>query len=153
MEATDAHERERTLRALGHSPLAVPAALQFALSDDVKAQDVPTLIVTTALGGDQAALLGTWSWFKESWDDIYYKLGGDGDASRRLGQMLERIGSGFSEDWILDEVDEVYAAHAGHQSEPGYAERAKESIRSHGEWVKKHSQAVCDWIEVEISGK
>lgn len=150
-EAIDVHERERTLRALGHSPLAVPSALEFAMSGEVKAQDVPTLVVTTALGGDQAALRGTWDWFKEHWEELYEKLGGDGDAARRLGQMLERIGSGFADTAVESEVDEVYAAHAGHQSESGYAERAKESIRAHAQWVKRHSEAVCAWVEVAMS--
>ena len=145
LEAEEADERDRTLRALGHSPLAVPAALEFALTADVKAQDVPTLVVTSALEGSQESLRGAWDWFVAHWEELHAKLGGDDEASRRMGQVMEAIGSGFSEAAVVEEVDAVYAAHAAVQSEPGYAARAKESIVANAKWVELHGETVCDW--------
>jgi aminopeptidase N len=150
LSATDSSERDRALRALGSSPLAVPAALEFALTADVKAQDVPTLVVTAALGTTQESLRSAWDWFKTNWENLHSKLGGGDEASRRLGQIMEKIASGFADSDLVKEVDQVYAEHAAQQSEPGYAERAKESIQAHVQWVEKHGEAVCNWVTTEI---
>jgi aminopeptidase N len=146
LSATDSSERDRALRALGSSPLAVPAALEFALTADVKAQDVPTLVVTAALGTTQENLKSAWEWYKTNWGNLHTKLGGNDEASRRLGQIMEKIASGFADAELVNEVDQVFAEHAEQQSEPGYAQRAKESIQAHVVWVEKHGEAVCDWV-------
>ncbi|KAL4530099.1 hypothetical protein Ndes2526B_g04856 [Nannochloris sp. 'desiccata'] len=151
LAATDSSERDRALRALGSSPLAVPAALEFALSSNLRAQDVPTLIVTAALGTTQENLRNAWDWFKMNWEKLHGKLGGGDEASRRLGQIMEKIASGFADSDLVNEVDQVYAEHAEQQSEPGYAERAKESIEAHVMWVEKHGDAVCDWVTAELA--
>lgn len=151
LAATDSSERDRALRALGSSPLAVPDALEFALTSDVKAQDVPTLIVTAAVGTTQENLQSAWEWFKTNWEKLHSKLGGGDEASRRLGQIMEKIASGFADADAVNEVDQVYAEHAEQQSEPGYAERAKESIEAHVTWVEKHGDAVCDWVTAELA--
>ena len=150
LSASDSSERDRALRALGSSPLAVPAALEFALTSEVKAQDVPTLVVTAALGTTQENLRSAWDWYKTNWEKLHTKLGGDDEASRRLGQIMEKIASAFSDLDLVNEVDQVYAEHAAQQSEPGYSERAKESIVAHAQWLEKHGEAVCDWVTAEI---
>jgi hypothetical protein len=150
LSATDSSERDRALRALGSSPLAVPAALEFALTPDVKAQDVPTLVVTAALGTTQENLRTAWDWYKTNWDKLHAKLGSNDEASRRLGQIMEKIASGFADSDLVNEVDQVYAEHATQQSEPGYAQRAKESIAAHVHWVEKHGDAVCEWVTTEL---
>jgi len=151
LAATDSSERDRTLRALGSSPLAVPAALEFALTSDVKAQDVPTLIVSAALGTTQENLRSAWEWFKTNWEKLHSTLGGGDEASRRLGKIMEKIASGFADPDMVQEVDQVYAEHAEQQSETGYAERAKESIEAHVMWVEKHGDAVCEWVKTELA--
>jgi puromycin-sensitive aminopeptidase len=150
LSATDSSERDRALRALGSSPLAVPAALEFALTSDVRAQDVPTLVVTAALGSTQEKLREAWEWYKTNWDTLHGKLGGNDEASRRLGQIMEKMASGFADEDLVNEVDQVYAEHAAQQSEPGYAQRAKESIQSHVLWLEKHGDAVCEWVTAEL---
>jgi len=95
-----ADERDRALRALGYSPIAIPEALEFAIGPNVRAQDVRTLVVTASLcgGGDSRnTSRSAWEWFKSNWDRLHAKLGGDGEASRRMGQILEGVASGLIE--------------------------------------------------------
>jgi hypothetical protein len=76
LAAADADEKDRTLRALAHSPLAAPAALDLGLTPAVRAQDVRTLVGTAAAAGDAAAAAATWAWLKANWGALHAKLGG-----------------------------------------------------------------------------
>ena len=144
--AREADERERALHALGYSPAAVPDALDLALRPEVRAQDVRTLVVTVAGHAGPGAARGTWDWFKANWDGLHAKLGGNAEASRRMGQILEGVASASADPAMLDEVDAVYEAHKDHQAEPGYSQRAKEAIQASAKWVEAHGEAVCSWV-------
>lgn len=147
-----ADQRDRVLRAMSYSPLAAPKALEFALTPAVKAQDVRTLVVATAAhAGPEAARL-TWDWFKTNWDRLHAKLGGDAEASRRMGQILEGVASASMDAAMLAEVDEVYTAHQDKQSEPGYAQRAKEVIQANAKWVHAHGESTCAWVAEQQAG-
>ena len=77
LAATAADERYRTLRALAYSPLAVPAALNFSLTPDVRAQDVAGLVTAAAAQADAVAAPAVWAWVAERWGDVHAKLGGE----------------------------------------------------------------------------
>jgi hypothetical protein len=94
-----------------------------------------------------------WDWFKVNWDRLHAKLGGDDEASRRMGQILEGIASGLVDRKAVEEVDAMFTAHVAKQSEPGYALRAKEAIETNARWVEHHGQKVCSWIEERMGGK
>ena len=36
------------------------------------------------------------------------------------------------------------------QQEAGYADRAKESIRTNAKWVERHSKDVCAWVQQRL---
>lgn len=147
LAASDADEKDRTLRALGFSPIAVPAALEFALTPDVRPQDVRMLVTTVAAWSSDTSTEETWKWFTENWDRLHLKLGGDDEASRRLGQILEGVASMLVDARMISEVDAEYEAHKDKQSEPGYAERAKESISANVLWKERHEESVCEWLQ------
>lgn len=154
IKARDPDERQRTLLALGYSPLAVPTALEFALSQDVRPQDIRMLVVTAATVGGAQSLRKAWDWFVANWDRLHTKLGGgkDTEAGRRMGQILEGIASVSADEGMVAQVDALFEAHKDKQSEPGYSNRAKESIVANAAWVKKNGDAVCAWLQKSGSG-
>lgn len=41
----------------------------------------------------------------------------------------------------------------GAASDPGYAGRAKESIRANARWVERHGAATCEWVAKQPGAK
>lgn len=159
--ADDASEREQTLRALGYrtGQAALEAALEFALSADVRAGDMKLLIASAAYhggssGDDNYELTGaeiTWSWFAKNIDELFIKLGGDAEASNRLAGMAESIGRLLSDSKWIHKVDELWNKKNVHVQAKlsvggGHASRIKESIEANDRWVKAHSEEVCTWL-------
>lgn len=109
--AKTADEKERALRAIGYSPTAVTAALELSLTDQVRSQDVRTLITTVAARSGVDSPRKTWDWFVANWDAVYQKLGGDGEALRRMNQVMESIASLSADPGMLQEIDALSEAH------------------------------------------
>ena len=143
-------QRERALRALAHTSIAVPTALELALSEDARPKDIPMLVVTAAVSGSREKLQEAWAWYRANWEGLHERLGGDDEASRRMGQIMEEIASAFDDVAMVEEVDACYAQHHGQQSEGGYAERAKASILANARWAGVNGDAVCAWVAAEL---
>ncbi|GAB4816290.1 hypothetical protein N2152v2_003336 [Parachlorella kessleri] len=153
--AKDPDERSRLLTALGFAGPGgnVQASLEFALSQDVRSQDVAQLVVGLARDAYSTLLDSrkfVWNWLKAHWGDLHAKLGGDDEASRRMGKIMEGVASGFANTSYIQEVDDMYQQHKAQQQEAGYADRAKESIRANTKWVERHSRDVCAWVQQRL---
>lgn len=145
--ATEVDEKERTLKSLAASPLAVPSLLEFGMTDAVRAQDVPSLIISTAASGGVQRVDETWSWLEANWEKVQSKLGGGGEATRRLGQIVEGVASLSANRSLLSRVDELYSRHGrGEQADPGYVLRGKETIGVNAAWVERHGGDLCTWL-------
>ncbi|KAL4447646.1 hypothetical protein ABPG75_004865 [Micractinium tetrahymenae] len=149
--ATDPAEKERLLLALGYAPGAdrLNSTLNFALTPDVRSQDVRTLIVSTAASGGRSAPEVAWRWLNANADALFAKLGGDDEASVRVSQAAEHVASLFADRAKTAEVDAFFAKHKTKQSDPGYAARAKESIEANARWVEMHGSTACAWMEAQ----
>lgn len=74
---THPEEKLRFLRTLGrfpHDHLA-KKSLQFGLSGEVKAQDMTSIIYSTAVNDNREVAKYTWVFIKENWDAIHRRLG------------------------------------------------------------------------------
>ncbi|KAI3429433.1 hypothetical protein D9Q98_005527 [Chlorella vulgaris] len=149
--ATEADEKERTLLALGYSPggSRIQATLQFALSDDVRAQDARLVIVNVARNGGHSALDLTWTWLQQNHGALLAKLGGDAEALRRVAQVAEGVASLFSDAARQQQVDAFFANYKGKELDLGYAARSKESIAANAAWLAKHSADACAWVRAQ----
>lgn len=152
--ATDPAEKQRLLLALGYAPGdRVTATLDFSLTPDVRAQDVKSLILSTAANGGHSGALMTWRWLLKKAELLLAKLGGDDEAALRVAQAAEGVASLFAEHKYLAEVDKFFANQAskGKQSDPGYAARAKESIEANTRFVATHGAAACSWVQAQAA--
>lgn len=149
--ATDPAEKERLLLALGYAPGAdrLNSTLDFALTPDVRAQDIRTLIVSSAANGGHSAPEMAWRWLNANADALFSKLGGDDEASVRVSQAAERVASLLADPAKAAEVDAFFERHKIKQSDPGFAARAKESIAANARWVKMHGREACAWVEAQ----
>lgn len=145
--ATEVDEKERTLKSLAASPLAVPSLLDFAMTDAVRAQDLPSLIIATAASGGGHRVEQTWSWLEGNWERVRSKFGRSGEATRRLGQIVEGVASLSANRSLIDRIDALYARHgSGEQADPGYVLRGKEAIDVNAAWVERHGTDLCTWL-------
>ncbi|KAK9817285.1 hypothetical protein WJX72_012218 [[Myrmecia] bisecta] len=150
LTADDADEKERALRALAHvqSPDLIQQTLDFALSDDVRSQDMPSLIQRVAMHGGES-LQAAWEFVQRRYDDIVRKGGGDLDAGRAMGKLLSSVLSNFASADALQQADAIFAAHMDVLTEPRYLESAKESIRANMRWLQLNSEAACSWLDAQ----
>lgn len=148
-DSVEASERDRLLRSLAYSSISVPEILKLSLTDSVRAQDITTLVITTATAIGETRVREVWDWFRDTdnWVQLHEKLGGDDEASRRMGKILEEVASALAETKAIDEVDALFIEHSAQQSEAGYSERAKEAIMSNIRWIEEHGDDTCAWVE------
>ncbi|KAK9845543.1 hypothetical protein WJX84_010042, partial [Apatococcus fuscideae] len=146
-QATAASERERTLGALcwAQEEALRGMTLDLTLSSDVRSQDINTVILGVARHSREG-LQAAWDFYRRRWNDLAARLGGPDEAARKMGRLLESLGSGFASQSAMDEVDAVYAAHKSALDEQRYADGAKEAIESNMRWLQQNAGPACAWL-------
>lgn len=139
--ATFQEERSRILRALAltQGPLLVRRTIQLCFSKHVRAQDIPTGIVT--LLQNRYARAQTWAYLKGHWDEVLKLFAG--------GHLLPRVIDGLTvvaDEDMLKDIRSFFSAHKA----PG-AERTirqvLESIESNIAWKRRDREAVRAWLQ------
>ena len=137
-------ECERIMVALGYYRDS-KQVLDLALESFIKPQDMGTLILSVAKNGGDNAPSEALSWIKDNQERIYEKLGTDLGASRKIGQLIERISASIYDakalQMVLDFMDNQDLI-----SDTSYIERAEATIRSNMAWQENHGTSVCKWI-------
>lgn len=137
-------ESERLMVALGYYGDS-KKVLDLALESLIKPQDMGTLILSVARNGGDKSPLETLSWIKENQELIYEKLGTDLGASRKIGQLIERVSASIYDAKALKMVLE-FKANEDLISDASYITRAEATIRSNMAWQNNHGSVVCKWI-------
>lgn len=137
-------ESERLMVALGYYSNS-KQVLDLALESFIKPQDMGTLILSVAKNSGDNAPSEALSWIKENQERIYEKLGTDLGASRKIGQLIERISDSIYDAKALKMVLE-FKDNQDLISDISYITRAEATIRSNMAWQKNHGTSVCKWI-------
>ena len=145
-KATLQEEKRRLLGAVSRprDPGLLQETLERSLSDDVRAQDAPLVIISVAanrFGRDLA-----WDFVKENWAEFDRRYGKGGFMIMRLVSITET----FTTLERANEVEEFFEANpvAGAQRT---VQQALESIRLNARWLELNSGAVTDWLDAHPS--
>ena len=139
--ATLQEEKRRLLGAVSRprDPGLLQETLERSLSDRVRAQDAPLVIISVAanrFGRDLA-----WDFVKDNWAEFDRRYGKGGFMIMRLVSITET----FTTLERADEVEAFFEANpvAGAQRT---VQQALESIRLNARWLELNSDAVTAWI-------
>ncbi len=139
--ATLQEEKRRLLGAVSRprDPDLLQETLERSLSDRVRAQDAPLVIISVAanrFGRDLA-----WDFVKENWAEFDRRYGKGGFMIMRLVSITED----FTTLERADEVEAFFEANpvAGAQRT---VQQALESIRLNARWLELNSDAVAAWL-------
>ncbi|MEX2430683.1 MAG: ERAP1-like C-terminal domain-containing protein, partial [Dehalococcoidia bacterium] len=114
--------------------------LDRSLTDEVRSQDVPLVIVSTA--GNSKGRDLTWEFMKEHWDELDRRYGKGGFAIMRLVSIT----GGFTTPDREREVDEFFKTHPA-PSAARTIQQALERIRLNVKWLEKNRDAVGEWLQ------
>lgn len=53
----------------------------------------------------------TWQWLEKHWDVVHAKYGGNTEASRRVGSIMEDVASLFTNETAIPVVESLFQAH------------------------------------------
>ena len=140
-KATLQEEKRRLLGAVSRprDPGLLQETLERSLSDRVRAQDAPLVIISVAanrFGRDLA-----WDFVKDNWAEFDRRYGKGGFMIMRLVSITEA----FTTLERADEVESFFEANpvAGAQRT---VQQALESIRLNARWLELNSDAVTAWL-------
>lgn len=140
-KATLQEEKRRLLGAVSRprDPGLLQETLERSLSDRVRAQDTPLLIISVAanrFGRDLA-----WDFVKDNWAEFDRRYGKGGFMIMRLVSITET----FTTLERADEVQSFFEANpvAGAQRT---VQQALESIRLNARWLEVNANSMADWL-------
>ena len=135
-------EKRRLLGALSRprDTTLLSETLERSLSDDVRAQDTPLVIISVAanrFGRDLA-----WDFVQENWSELNRRYGKGGFMIMRLVSITED----FTTLERANEVEEFFESNpvAGAQRT---VQQALESIRLNARWLDLNADQIADWLD------
>lgn len=138
----DHQEKIRVLRAVGmtKNPDTINRVLAFAVSDKVRKQDMPIVILST--GSNNIAQPLVWEFLKSNWKMLVerYHDGGLGLLSRMVG-----VAGGFKTEEKYLDVKEFFAKNKLGGAKRTMAETL-EQIQSNIAWVKRDGNEINKWF-------
>eukprot|EP01125_Pyxidicula_operculata_P001519 TRINITY_DN11382_c0_g1_i1.p1 TRINITY_DN11382_c0_g1~~TRINITY_DN11382_c0_g1_i1.p1 ORF type:complete len:861 (-),score=234.44 TRINITY_DN11382_c0_g1_i1:165-2747(-) len=141
--ATQPEERIRALRSLGlaTTPELINRALEFALSDDTRIQDIiyPFYSCSSTHAGREA----TWSFVKNNWDRIDKKLTG---SNMLFSRIISYTTQDFSSEEKAKDVEEFFKTHHAASTERTI-QQSLESIRTNAQYLNRNISDVQSWLE------
>jgi len=145
-KAASADAKVHTLGAIGASrdPEVILRALEFALSSDVRQQDVIT--VTASVANNSAAHDIAWNFFKSNFQRFY---DGFHAGSFLLGRIASDFAGVFSTEAKAQEI-EAFFAEKNVASIDRAVKQAVESIRARARWLDADRAAVNAWLSANV---
>ena len=140
-KATLQEEKRRLLGAVSRprDPALLQETLERSISDDVRAQDTPLVIISVAanrFGRDLA-----WDFVKENWSEFDRRYGKGGFMIMRMVSITED----FNTIERANEVEAFFNANpvAGAQRT---VQQSLESIRLNARWLELNANPIADWL-------
>jgi puromycin-sensitive aminopeptidase len=140
-EAVLHEEKVRILGALTrtHDKALLSDLLERSMTDDVRAQDTPLVIVQAANNTEGRDL--TWEFVKENWHELDRRYGQGGFAIMRI----VGIAAGFSSLEREEEVRKFFETHPA-PSAARTLQQVLESIRLNKRWLDLNLDSVGSWL-------
>uniref|UniRef100_A0A1Q3EWT3 Aminopeptidase n=1 Tax=Culex tarsalis TaxID=7177 RepID=A0A1Q3EWT3_CULTA len=141
--ATDLHEeKDRISRALGciNNVDILRKVIDFAMSDEVRAQDAVFVIVSVAINPRGRDM--TWNYFKENWKVLLDRYEGGFLLSRLIKYLTEN----FSTEERALEVEQFFKEHEFPGTERTVSQSI-ETIRLNVQWLKRDLEGISAYLK------
>lgn len=141
--ATDLHEeKDRISRALGSisSVELLQKVIQFAMSDEVRAQDAVFVIASVAinpLGRDLS-----WAFFKENWKILLNQYQG----GFLLTRLVKHLTENFASEEKAQEVESFFKSHDFPGTERT-VQQSIETIKLSAAWLHRDLEKITEYLE------
>nr|XP_003702012.1 PREDICTED: puromycin-sensitive aminopeptidase [Megachile rotundata] len=144
-EADLHEEKDRILRALGaiKDETLLTKVLDFAMSDEVRAQDTVFAIMSVAM--TYKGRLMAWNFFKKNWKTLLDRYGGGFLISRLVKFTTENF---VTEEWAKD-VEEFFENHPTPGTERT-VQQSIESIRLNAAWLSRDKDSIKEYLTTNV---
>jgi aminopeptidase 2 len=134
LHAATADERNSALRSLGRakSPELIQRTLDFALSKDVKGQDI--YLPISALRSHQEGCHALWKWVKDNWEELERRLP---PSLSMLSSVVSICTSTFTHREHIEDIKSFFA----NKSTKGFDMSLSQSLEASEDvkqWLKEH---------------
>ncbi|KIW94428.1 uncharacterized protein Z519_04404 [Cladophialophora bantiana CBS 173.52] len=141
--APTSDEKNTCLRTLGRakSPQLIKKTLDFALSGQVKMQDIYMPI--GGLGTTSEGIERRWEWMCANWDELVEKLP---PSMTMLSSVVSICVAGFTSDAQLKKVEDFFEG----KDKKGFdrsLQQSMDSIQAKANWLKRDGEDVWGWLK------
>lgn len=143
LTAKTSDERNSALRSLGRAkdPELIQRSLKFAVSPDVKGQDI--YLPVSALRSHPEGCAALWEWVKENWDDLVRRLPPTGSM---LSSVVSISTSSFTHREHIEDIQNFFKD----KSTKGFdmsLSQSIDSISAKAAWLERDSEDVKQWLQ------
>jgi puromycin-sensitive aminopeptidase len=141
--ATDLHEeKDRISRALGSisSVELLQKVIQFAMSEEVRAQDAVFVIASVAINPLGRDL--TWTYFKENWKILLNQYQG----GFLLTRLVKHLTENFASDEKAQEIETFFKTHDFPGTERT-VQQSIETIKLNAAWLQRDLVKITDYLK------
>ncbi|CAG9561275.1 unnamed protein product [Danaus chrysippus] len=141
--AADLHEeKDRISRALGavNDPALLKKVLEFAISDEVRAQDTVFVIVSVALSRNGRDL--AWQFFKDHWQEFMDRYQG----GFLLARLVKSTTENFASEACAQEIEEFFRTHHSPGTERS-VQQALETVRLNAAWLRRDLASTTTYLQ------
>tara|TARA_R110002003_G_scaffold97_13_gene7866 strand:- start:8460 stop:8960 length:501 start_codon:yes stop_codon:yes gene_type:complete len=143
INATTADERNSALRSLGRAktPELIQRTLDFALSKDVKGQDI--YLPISALRGHKDGCIALWQWVKDNWEELERRLP---PSLSMLSSVVSIATSSFTHREHIKDIEAFFAK----KSTKGFdmsLSQSIDSINARANWLERDFDDVKQWLQ------
>ncbi|XP_061715100.1 puromycin-sensitive aminopeptidase isoform X1 [Cydia pomonella] len=141
--SADLHEeKDRISRALGavKDPELLKRVLDFAVSDEVRAQDTVFVIVSVAVSRNGRDL--AWQFFKDHWQDFMDRYQG----GFLLARLVKSTTENFASESAAQEIEEFFRTHHSPGTERS-VQQALETVRLNAAWLRRDLASTTTYLQ------
>ncbi|KAL6409753.1 aminopeptidase [Ilyonectria robusta] len=140
--AKQSSERNTALRSLGFAedPKLIQRSLDYALSKDVKTQDLYMPI--SGLRAHKAGIIALWSWVQENWDVITKRLP---PGMTLLGDIVAMSTSSFTKEEQVADVRRFFSEKGTKGFDLELAQ-SLDTIKAKQNWLSRDKEDVQQWL-------
>ncbi|XP_041987811.1 puromycin-sensitive aminopeptidase [Aricia agestis] len=141
--AADLHEeKDRISRALGavKDPVLLKRVLDFAISDEVRAQDTVFVIVSVAVSRNGRDL--AWEFFKSHWQEFMNRY----EGGFLLARLVKSTTENFASEAMAREVEAFFADHVSPGTERS-VQQALETVRLNAAWLRRDLAGATAYLQ------
>lgn len=141
---THPEEKLRFLRTLGRFPHEhlILRTLQFGIGDEVRSQDMTSVIYSTAINDNPRAVEYTWAFIKENWRAIHGRLG---TSIMLLERVLEGGAQSLKSHEDALDVEKFFERNPTPRISKTISQTL-EIIRSRANWILRDREPATKWI-------